>query len=82
LQRVAQPATLAGRVTGFEPYGVVPADGRGVIRIYGTGLTPGSHCAALLLALALPDCDTCLPGCARRAAGGPGESSNPASRRP
>jgi hypothetical protein len=50
LQRVARPATLAWRTTGFDPLGVVPENGTGTIRFFGAGLSPGPQCATLTLA--------------------------------
>jgi len=54
LIRVEQPATLAWRTSGFDPLGVVPDDGAGVIRFYGTGLNPGEWCATFTVS-APPD---------------------------
>jgi hypothetical protein len=52
LIRVAQPATLAWRISGTAPYGLLEAGRPGVIRFYGAGLSPGAHCAALNLTAA------------------------------
>jgi len=57
LLRVEQPATLAWRATGFDPLGVVPERGAGVIRFYGTGLHPGEQCAKRTIS-APPDRET------------------------
>jgi hypothetical protein len=46
LQRIAQPATLAWRTTGFDPPGIVPEDGAGTVRVY----AGGAPCATLTLA--------------------------------
>ena len=46
LIRVARPATLAWSTNDLDSAGVVGADGASV-RVYGTGLRPGSHCATV-----------------------------------
>jgi hypothetical protein len=50
LVRVAQPPTLAWSAHGFGQAGAIRDPEGGTVRLYGTGLRPGSHCASFVLA--------------------------------
>ncbi|HET6548485.1 MAG TPA: hypothetical protein VFG79_08520, partial [Solirubrobacter sp.] len=54
LVRVAQPATLSWRASGFDITGEITDRDGGAVRFYGTGLSPGSYCGSYAL-IAPPD---------------------------
>ncbi|HET6547096.1 MAG TPA: hypothetical protein VFG79_01480, partial [Solirubrobacter sp.] len=54
LVRVAQPATLSWRASGFDITGEITGRDGGAVRFYGTGLPPGSYCGSYAL-IAPPD---------------------------